>query len=62
MSCFIKIVRGEFLYSALDKGRGVACLKFNVRNYEDVFNALMQNRAFTNGEDPGERPHNAASH
>ena len=50
------------MYSALDKGRGVACLKFNVRNYEDVFNALMQNRAFTNSVDPGERPHNAASH
>ena len=48
-------------------GRGVACLKLNVRNCWDVVFAFMRRKkskkgAFTNSEDPDETPHYAASH
>ena len=46
--------------------RGVACLKFNVRNYGDVIKAFMKKipkkRTFANSVDPDETPQNAASH
>ena len=44
--------------------RGIACLKFNVRNCRDVVNAFMQHkkRAITNSIYPDETPQNAASH
>ena len=45
--------------------RGVACIKFTVRNCEDVVNAFMQKikkGAFTNSVDPDKMQHKVASH
>ena len=43
------------------QGRGVVCLKFNLRNCRDVDNVFMENGAFTNSIYPDESPHNAMS-
>ena len=45
--------------------RGLASLKFNIRNCGDVVNVFMQTikkGAFTNSVDPDDTPQNAASH